>query len=226
MHSQALLILLAELYSRDEINAIQDIVIAGVVDIEKFGTFDYALGGPCALTMTAPVGPGTLGIPGQGAGRYTTSDRAVFRPLQYATAHLMMVSSHAEWLARDVVESSSSHVEALVKRIGRLPFLPLGTALKKRAVKSAIPEPTYSQALGFCDVYNAAKHDFDQAKDTHLFSLEDAVAAYFIARRLAIALYPLARLTTDMAVFDVEPATFDTQTGRLLDAAPRTNTPQ
>jgi len=60
----------------------------------------------------------------------------------------------------------------------------------------------FEQVNDFSKVYNASKHDFDQEKDSHMFSIQDAVLAYFVARQLGIRLYPLAHLSTDVSVFE------------------------
>lgn len=105
-----------------------------------------------------------------------------------------------------MVQASSAHVEALVKRIGRLQRLPLGTAIRHRLIRAVVDPVTIDQVTRYSAVYNASKHDFTQSKDTHLFSLQDAVRSYFICRQLGLRLYPLASLVTDVSVFD-SPAT-------------------
>jgi hypothetical protein len=217
IHSQKLAELMSELYS-DEERAIFGVLSSdGRLDLEAFAAFDYSLGGPSVLTIADPrLTGGTLNMPGQGVGRYSVADRDVFRQLQYCAAYLTMVDERAVWLARSVVELSSAHIEALVKRIGRLRFLPLGTMLRKKAVAAAIDSTTLDQTIRFTPIYNASKHDFSQAKDTHMFSLEDALMAYFICRRLAQRLYPLAHIETDMRIFNVAPAVLDPLSGHLL----------
>lgn len=193
--------------------------VDGQLDLHAFTSFDYSVGGPSVLTIADPVfGGGPLNMPGQGVGRYAVGDREVFRPLQYCSAHLMMVREDASWLARAVVTDSSAHIEALLKRIGRFPRLTFGALLRKRAISAVVDSVTLDQALRFAPINNSAKHDFDHPKDTHMFSYDDALSAYFICRRLALRLYPLAQISTDMSVFDVEPAGFDSRTGHLTGA--------
>jgi hypothetical protein len=69
-------------------------------------------------------------------------------------------------------------------------------------IRSKLDPLTWRRIKRFTTPYNAAKHDFDQPKDTHLFSIADALIAYIVARKLGIALYPLASLTTDLTIFD------------------------
>ncbi len=61
---------------------------------------------------------------------------------------------------------------------------------------------TESLAGRFVPVYNEAKHAFDHEKDTHRYSVKDAVLAYFVCRRLGARMYPVARLCTDLSIFD------------------------
>ncbi|MBK5211394.1 MAG: hypothetical protein JJE36_03675 [Coriobacteriia bacterium] len=220
MHSQTLQELLSELYSDSECQIIHAMYPGSKLDLAVFTGFDYAIAGPSVLTIAQPgFGGGTLNMPGQGVGRYTISDREVFRPLQYASAHLMMVREDASWLARSVVVESAAHIEALLKRVGRRPRLPFGALLHEKSVEAALDEITYGQARRFAPINNSAKHDFDHPKDTHMFSYGDALSAYFICRRLAMQIYPLAALSTDMSVFECPPAGFDPVTGHLTSAS-------
>ena len=176
------------------------------LDRLRLALFDLSLGGPSVLTVAdAGPGPGTLAIPRYGVGRYTIADRDVFRPLQYCAVNILFMGDGVEWLARDIVEMSSGHIEALVKRVGKLRFLPLGTAIRKASVKRALDPATWDQVVRFVPVYNSSKHDFDHDKDTHLYSLSDALTAYFVCRRLGAKLYPHAGLTTSLTVFDGAP---------------------
>jgi hypothetical protein len=91
-----------------------------------------------------------------------------------------------------------------VKRIGRVWRLPLGQALRETVVKAKLDPVTWQQLSKYTHIYNDAKHKFDYSKDTHLFSVEDALLAYFVSRQLGRKLYPLADLETDLGVFDVD----------------------
>ena len=195
--------LACELFTPDERDALRQVSTSSPLDREGLVEFDRGIGGPSVATIASrKLAGGTLNIPGHGVGRYALADRAVFRPLQYCSVWLTSDNENAEWVTRDIVEMSSAHIEGLVKRIGRLRFLPLGTALRKAAVKNKIDPTTWGQISRFTLIYNEAKHRFDHDKDTHMFSMEDAVLAYFVCRRLGQKLYPLASLSTDLAVFD------------------------
>jgi hypothetical protein len=99
---------------------------------------------------------------------------------------------------------SSLHIESLIKNIGNIFHLPLGAALRNAIVKRKLDATTWKQIEAFTHIYNDAKHNFSQDKDTHLFSIEDAILAYFICRKLGWKLYPLANLATDIKIFEKE----------------------
>ena len=56
---------------------------------------------------------------------------------------------------------------------------------------------TLDQLDRFAKIHNVAKHGFEHDRDTHMFSMQDAVLAYVVSRRLGLTLYPLANLVTD-----------------------------
>jgi hypothetical protein len=99
---------------------------------------------------------------------------------------------------------SSLHIEGLIKNIGNVFHLPLGAALRNVIVKRKVDPILWGQLDAFTHVYNDAKHNFGHEKDTHMFSIEDAVLSYFVCRKLGVRLYPLARLATDIKIFDKE----------------------
>jgi hypothetical protein len=91
---------------------------------------------------------------------------------------------------------SGLHIETLLNRVGQFSGFTLGRALNDKRVRPRIGPVAWSRTDKFRKIYNAAKHDVCQDKDTHLFSVEDAVLAYFVSRKLAEAFYPLAKLRT------------------------------
>ncbi len=96
---------------------------------------------------------------------------------------------------------SGLHIETLVKRIGRVGWLPLGAALRVPVVSRRIGPLLYGQIDRFAAVYSASKHEVTHLAGTHLFSLEEALSAYVVSRRLGEQLYPHASLATDMTLF-------------------------
>ena len=73
--------------------------------------------------------------------------------------------------------------------------------LKKPAIKRKLDDELFNHASTFSNIFNEAKHNMCHEKDSHLFSINDAILAYFIARKLALPLYPLAYLTTNLERF-------------------------
>jgi len=178
-----------ELFTPDEFDLLRRLSESQPLDRGALVEFDHSLGGPSMATSS---------------GVYDADDRDVFRPLQYCSVYFLDVEHNAEWLARDIVEMSSVHIESLIKRIGKFGFLPLGTVLRKPLVKRRLDPTTWAQVERFTTIFNQAKHRFDHDKGTHLFSMADAVVAYFVCRRLGQKLYQLAGLSTDLAVFSEE----------------------
>lgn len=202
-HTAVLHGLAAELFAAEGLGRLLSVSGGSPTDYAELFNFDQSLGGPSitAIADTA-LGGGTLGISGFGVGRYTIGDRDVFRPLQYCAVYLHPQFADVVWLTRGIVEASCAHIESLIKRIGSVPRLPLGKALRNRRVASMLEPELFAQVAAFATIYNASKHDFDQDKDSHMFSIEDAVLAYFVARKMGMRLYPLAHLSTDLRVFD------------------------
>jgi hypothetical protein len=149
-------------------------------------------------------GPGFSNIDHENRGLYAIEDRDIFRPLQYVSTYFKMSAdgSLAPWLTRTLVQMSGILLESLIKRIAGVDRLPLGAALAKPLAKRKINGENWDQLQQFSRIYNAAKHHVNQPKDTHLFSMEDAILAYYVARKLAADLYPLATLSTDIEIFD------------------------
>ncbi len=136
---------------------------------------------------------------------YAAADRDVFRPLEYCARFLGAEESARVWLARGTVHMAGLHLEALVKRVARLGPVPLGAGLRAARVRRLVGSAHWEQLVAFAHVYNASKHDVNQPLNTHLFSVEDAVVAYCVSRRLALPLYPLACLSVFAAGVAPEP---------------------
>ncbi len=168
------------------------------LDRDQLADFDDTLEGPSMRRIVDRRYEGcTLGIPSHGIGRYAVGDREVFRPLQYCAVDFSLDDHAAEWFTRQIVEMSSAHVEALLKRIGKFPRVSFGIALGDRIVKQKLDPATWEQLRRYGQIYNESKHVFDHDLGTHMFSMQDAVLAYAISRRLGAKLYPHANLATD-----------------------------
>jgi len=195
-HTETLWQLVTELFATQEVEQIRLLTKTKPLDLIFLTTFDDSLGGPSVSHMNC----------GQ-EGRYEIPDRDIFRPLQYCGMYFKAMVSKDNiddplWLTRDIVEMSSLHIEGLIKNIGGLARLPLGMALHKAIVKQRVDAETWKHIDTFTHIYNDAKHNFSHEKDTHMFSVEDAALAYFVCRKLGTKLYPLARLATDIRIFD------------------------
>jgi hypothetical protein len=199
-HTEILWQLATALFSNDEQKQLRALTETGAAfDAVALYSFDESIGGPCMTRMNYS----------NNEGRYAIADRNIFRPLQYCgkifgEAIKSKWDDHTLWRMRYLVEMSSAHIEALVKQIGNVLHLPLGPALRNAIVRTKVDRVTWGQIDIYTHIYNDAKHNFGQDKDTHMFSVEDAVLAYFVCRRLGEKLYPLANLMTDMKVFDEE----------------------
>ncbi len=135
---------------------------------------------------------------------YAIEDRPVYRPIQYVWMFLER-SSDFEWHARHTAEMACAHIEGLIKRLAekrnlleRLRSSPLGSLLHQRAVRKTIPEDLW-QDLNWLNsaVYVHVKHNYslrymmdpdevEEERKGHLFSTEEAIAIYIIARYLAV----------------------------------------
>ena len=149
---------------------------------------DEIMGGACMTRLTNPAGKG----------QYNLDDRDVFRPLQYCAMYFYRKAdmTEVESFTRAIVQMSGLHIESLIGRIGEMFGMTLGQALHHWRMKKRIGNFTWQCVDRFRKIYNSAKHDVDHEMDTHMFSVEDAVLAYIVSRKLGDGLYPLAKLKT------------------------------
>lgn len=126
-HTETLEALARELFAPHRFALLRDIARADPLDYEKVVNFDSSIGGASRAWIARgendPFGP------------YEIAERDVFRPLQYCEAYFRMDPRETEWLTRALVEMSCAHIEALLKRIAGLPFVPYGSALFNWAVR-------------------------------------------------------------------------------------------
>lgn len=194
--TQELRILSDELLSEEERETLRTIISIWPRSYDMLSKLDNLLGGP-----------GFSNINCRKTGRYHVDDRDIFRPLQYFSMYFDAASKNEEnrdWFARDIVQTGGIQLESLVKRVAGVDRLPLGQALANALVKRLLNPIDRQRMQQYSKLYNAAKHKMDQSKDTHLFSFEDAILSYFIVRKLAAILYPLAKMKTDLNIFSQE----------------------
>lgn len=197
-HTEILWRLVTELFADDEQKRLKVLVTPKIPNAQAVIVYDESLDGPSITRLNC-----------NNTGRYAVEDRDIFRPLQYCAMDFLKDNGadwedDAEWLARDLIKMSSLHIESLIKNIGNVFHLPLGAALRNVIVKSKVHSMTWKQIDTFTHIYNDAKHNFSHAKDTHMFSVEDALLSYFVCRKLGAKLYPLATLATDIKIFEKE----------------------
>jgi hypothetical protein len=206
-HLTALAGVAVELFSQDEWRRLALIASASPLDVDALRQFDDSFPGPSLsrIADNRPNAPGTLGIPRYGITRCEVEDRAIFKPLHYCMVDFVSGEvEEIEWRTRDIVEHSGAHLEGVLKRIGHVAFLPFGDILLRR-LKPEIDNVTLDQLQRFKIVHNDAKHRYDHALGTHMFSVQESVLAYVAARRLGWKLYPIAKLKTNWR-FDEEMA--------------------
>jgi len=140
---------------------------------------------------------------------YDMQDRPIYRPIQYVRMYLVR-RANLEWHTRYVAEMACAHIEGLVKRLAdkhnlleRLRSSPLGSLLSQRTIKNTVPGPLYDDLCWLNSaVYVHVKHNYasreyiepDEVEDErkgHLFSVEEAIAIYLIARHLAVGVMSL-----------------------------------
>jgi hypothetical protein len=197
-HTETLWQLVYELFTEEEQTRLRELLKHKIPDAKSIIAYDESLGGPSITRLTC-----------HNSGRYAVEDRDIFRPLQYCAMDFLKDNGadwedDAEWLARDLVKMSSLHIESLIKNIGDIFHLPLGAALRNAIVKRKVNPETWKQIDSFVYIYNDAKHNFSHPKDTHMFSVEDAILSYFVCRKLGLKLYSVARLATDIRIFETE----------------------
>jgi|ERR1039458_27704 hypothetical protein len=177
-----------QLFSPEQSRQMRLMVEPHPLKFDRLLDFDVTLGGACMSNVTDQ----------NGTGQYVIEDRGVFRPLQYCAMYFYRKRDmrEVEFFTRNIVQMSGLHIESLLNRIGGFLGFALGRALRDMRVWRRIDPVTSARIDKFRNIYNAAKHAVDHDKDTHLFSVEDAVLAYFVSRKLGEALYPLAKLRT------------------------------
>jgi hypothetical protein len=158
-------------------------------DLKKLDSLIPGLG-QHNVNETAPDGHWT--------GIYRIEDRSIFRGIQYVGMHLGSFNN-LEWYTRTVVIDSCYHVENSLKKVtGIIDRLSVGMILHR--IERHIPfERNLYDALWELNrvIYNNAKHSIeDITMDGHMFSIEDAIAVYFVCRILGSRLLRGSGITT------------------------------
>jgi len=130
-------------------------------------------------------------------GVYCIEDRPIFRGIQYVGMHLD--TENPEWYTRMIVSESCYHIEnSLKKKTGIRGRLSVGMILDRIEANSPLDSELYN-ALRLLNrmIYNKAKHTIEDIDmDSHMFSIEDAIAVYLICRVLGARLLKGLGITT------------------------------
>ncbi len=139
-------------------------------------------------------------------GAYLEEDRDIFRSIQYCSRTIL--ESLTQLDSRYLVDMSGAHVEDVLKRYlshlrpnsrpGSL-GVTLTTLMKSKFSLEAPARQLLDQANTLNQAYVLAKHEFARHAlpagdphsldaDTHTFSFDDAMVAYFAARILGLAM--------------------------------------
>ena len=190
--------LAAELLNAQQQAQLRGLTTPQPPNLEAVTAYDHSLGGPSISRLTC-----------NHTERYALEDRAIFRSLHYCAMDMTRVNgtdwqNDAKSFSRDLMENSSKHIDALLDNIGGTYYLPFGKVIRNATVKSKVGSNTWAQVNALLDVCNDAKRQFRRNKVTAPFTVEDALLVYFICRKLGMCLYPLAKLSTDMRVFETD----------------------
>src|SRR5512144_855749 len=131
-HAETLRRLVSELFTEEEQIRLGELLTRKIPDANSIIGYDESLDGPSITRLNC-----------HNTGRYAVEDRDIFRPLQYCARDFLKDKGadwedDAEWLARDLVEMSSLHIESLIKNIGGVFRFPLGRALQEAVVKRKV----------------------------------------------------------------------------------------
>ena len=122
---------------------------------------------------------------GHFTGVYCIEDRPIFRGIQYVGMHLD--TQNPEWFTRMIVIESCYHIESSLKRKTNIEGrLSIGMILDRIGPNSPLSTDLYN-TLGLLNrmVYNKAKHTIEDIDmDSHMFSIDEAIAIYLVCRIL------------------------------------------
>jgi hypothetical protein len=134
-----------------------------------------------------------------GVGIYAIKDKkplGVYRALFYVW--LPLQGERPEDFTRSMIHNSCVYLEELLKKIVRVwvwekfspDSLPLGTLINR--ARTRLPSSIYDDLSWLnSKIYNPAKHNLNLEKDgqeepEHYFELDEAIAIYFVARKLGL----------------------------------------
>ncbi len=136
-------------------------------------------------------GPGIHNVNDTNDGCYRGADQAIFRPLQTCRALFQADTLSLALLARDIVRAAALHLDTLVRQAsGRWASrLPLGQSLRHEMLKDRLDPLTRDQLVRFTTLCNDARPLVLHYGTSADLTIEDAVLAYVVARKLAEAIW-------------------------------------
>ena len=135
------------------------------------------------------------------SGNYPVADRAIYRPLQYALANLLLAGN-----PRNSIRESCAHLEGILKRrydrrIENILRKPLGSITHSARKMNLFSDELLIKLQLITEMNNIAKHDYgpetatieeqDELRwnlDSKVFSDFEGLAMYFICRKVGIEL--------------------------------------
>ena len=184
--------LVHKLLSDEELVFLEDVLFAEVDLYEKLLVLDQKIGGI-----------GIHNINHGNRGRYHVNDRDIFRPLQYIERYFQLDYENRAWVTREIIHMCGLHLEAMVKNIFVISKLPLGQAISQKAAPPKLGLELVNDIKVIVKLYNDSKHRVDQDKDTHLFSVQDAVMCYVATRKISMRVMPFVKLYTPIEVWNI-----------------------
>ncbi|RNB70404.1 hypothetical protein [Brevibacillus panacihumi] len=185
--------LIQKLLSNEELALFEKKVLFANDDLyEKLLEFDQKLGGI-----------GIYNINHGDLGRYHVNDRDIFRPLQYIERYFQLDYENRAWVTREIIHMCGLHLESMMKNIFLISRLPLGQAVAQKAASLKLGRELVNDIKEIVKLYNDSKHRVDQDKDSHLFSVQDAVMCYVATRKISMSVVPYVKLDTPEDVWNI-----------------------
>lgn len=186
-HTSGLWQLAFELLDYSTLKQLQALVTGRPFDVQALLDLDRRIGGPGIYNLNTDDTP-----------PYENADEAIFRPIQNCYNYFRAGALSLEALTNEVVRMMGLHLDNLIREASGkwLGWLPLGQTLRHNAVKERLDPLAWDQMARFTHCTNDAAGFLSVQ-----FSVEDAVVAYIVGRKLAEALYPLVELQTPVRAF-------------------------
>lgn len=172
-------------------------------DDSKLWETDRLLGGIGGYCMP----PDPLLNPFQG-----TVEREYFRPLQYARSDIQICDVRLR--ARNIIHMSGMHLETVCREVlkngnkfTRLIHYntTLGKAVKEIEKKKIYDTEIINTLYKFVKLYNMAKHETNSFEErARLFTVEDAVTAYFTVRVLGMKIFEGINISKYNGVYNID----------------------